>query len=55
MTRRVDPALDDERRIYYRITALGRRALTAEVERYRRAVTVAQARNIVPNTLAYEA
>lgn len=31
---RVDPALDDERRHYYRITDAGRRALNAEMQRY---------------------
>jgi DNA-binding PadR family transcriptional regulator len=31
---RVDPALDDERRRYYRLTANGRRALNAEMQRY---------------------
>src|SRR5262249_49045358 len=31
---RVDPALDDERRRYYRLTASGRRALNAEMQRY---------------------
>jgi DNA-binding PadR family transcriptional regulator len=31
--RRPDPAADDERRRYYRITALGRRAARAEMER----------------------
>jgi DNA-binding PadR family transcriptional regulator len=32
-TRRRDPAADDERRRYYRITAPGRRAARAEMER----------------------
>ena len=36
-----DPAMDDERRIYYRITAQGRKALAAELERYRGVVAVA--------------
>lgn len=39
--RRADPAMDDERRIYYAITALGRTALVAELERYREVVSVA--------------
>jgi DNA-binding PadR family transcriptional regulator len=39
--RKVDHGLDDERRIYYTITALGRRALTAELDRYRDVVAVA--------------
>lgn len=40
---RVDSALDDERRIYYKITASGKRALSAELERYRHIVSLAEA------------
>ncbi len=40
-TRRADPEMDDERRVYYRITGDGRRALEAELERYRDVVSVA--------------
>src|SRR5687767_13387680 len=40
--KRVDPELDDERRIYYRISALGRTRLAAEVQRYRDVVAVAR-------------
>src|ERR1041385_8474826 len=36
--KRVDPEMDDERRIYYKITALGQEALKAELERYREVV-----------------
>ena len=45
--KRVDPELDDERRIYYRISALGRTRLAAELQRYRDVVTVAR-RHRVP-------
>jgi DNA-binding MarR family transcriptional regulator len=38
---RPDPHLDDERRRYYRITALGRKAAEAEVARMRALVTLA--------------
>jgi DNA-binding PadR family transcriptional regulator len=38
---RPDPALDDERRRYYRLTDLGVRVLQAEVGRYSRMVQVA--------------
>ena len=38
---RPDPALDDERRRYYRMTALGRRTARAEAQRLAGAVTVA--------------
>jgi DNA-binding PadR family transcriptional regulator len=40
--RRVDPEMDDERRIYYRITSAGRNALQAELHRYRNVVTLAE-------------
>ena len=39
--KRADPQMDDERRVYYRITAQGRKALAAELERYRAVVTIA--------------
>src|SRR5215467_7353257 len=39
-----DPALDDERRRYYRMTALGRRTARAEAQRLAGAVTVAMTR-----------
>ena len=41
---RRDPALDDERRRYYRMTAAGRRAVRAEAHRLAGAVTVAMSR-----------
>ena len=42
--KRVDPDLDDERRIYYKLTGVGRAALEAELKRYRSVVAVAQSR-----------
>jgi DNA-binding PadR family transcriptional regulator len=39
--KRVDARLDDERRIYYRITAIGQKALAAELQRYRDLVAIA--------------
>ena len=42
--KRVDPELDDERRIYYKITGEGRAALAAELKRYRGVVAVAEGR-----------
>ena len=50
--KRVDPKMDDERRIYYRITDLGARALASELERYKRIVTIAQERKLYPKTLS---
>src|ERR1700745_3323601 len=42
--RRVDPEMDDERRIYYQLTGAGRTALEAELTRYRGVVAVAEGR-----------
>jgi DNA-binding PadR family transcriptional regulator len=50
--RRVDPAMDDERRIYYTLTGPGRQALEAELDRYRAVVAVASDRRITPNAFA---
>lgn len=46
--KKVDPGMDDERRVYYRITGPGRRALEAELERYREVVAVAGNRTLQP-------
>ena len=51
--KRVDPEMDDERRIYYQITGLGAEALAAELERYQRIVTIAQQRKLFPKTFVY--
>jgi DNA-binding PadR family transcriptional regulator len=48
--RSVDREMDDERRIYYQITGVGAKALAAELERYKRIVTVAQERRLFPKT-----
>lgn len=40
--KRVDPAMDDQRRIYYELTGAGRTALEAELKRYRGVVSVAE-------------
>ncbi len=47
--KRVDPAMDDERRIYYELTGLGRKALGAELDRYRDVVAVAAEKRLTPN------
>ena len=47
---RVDPEMDDERRIYYQITGAGAKALAAELERYKRIVALAQERKLYPKT-----
>ena len=46
--RRPDPSLDDERRRYYRLTALGRRAMAAEAARHARLVQLARSKRILP-------
>lgn len=50
--KRPDPDLDDERRIYYAITGAGRKALTAELDRYREVVAVATEKRLTPNAFA---
>jgi DNA-binding PadR family transcriptional regulator len=44
------PTTDDERRRYYKLTALGRHALDIEVQRYVDAVSIARRRSIIPDT-----
>lgn len=48
---RVDPEMDDERRIYYKITAHGKKTLAAELQRYREVVEVAK--HLSPDILSY--
>jgi DNA-binding PadR family transcriptional regulator len=48
--KRVDPEMDDERRIYYQITGVGAQALAAELKRYQRIVTIAHQRKLYPKT-----
>ncbi len=38
--KKIDPDMDDQRRIYYKITGAGKQALEAELERYRRVVSL---------------
>lgn len=44
---RPDPALDDERRRYYRLSGLGQRALRHEAERLERQVRVARLKHVL--------
>jgi DNA-binding PadR family transcriptional regulator len=53
--KRVDPEMDDERRIYYQITEAGAEALAVELERYKRIVALAQERKLYPKAFAYDA
>ena len=45
---RPDPSLDDERRRYYRLTTLGRRALAAESARLATLLAAARAKKVYP-------
>jgi len=47
--KRIDPGLDDARRIYYQITALGQKTLGAELDRYREVVAIAKKRQFAVN------
>lgn len=51
--KKVDPQMDDERRIYYKITGHGQKALAAELERYRDVVALAKRTTLLPNAYAY--
>jgi DNA-binding PadR family transcriptional regulator len=46
---RPDPSCDDERRRFYRLTDLGRRALLAELQRYDQVVSLAHRRRLFPD------
>jgi len=50
--KKIDPSMDDERRVYYKISGLGAKALASELERYRDIVAVAK-KQLMPNTFAY--
>jgi DNA-binding PadR family transcriptional regulator len=47
---RPDPKLDDERRRYYRLTALGLRVVKAEARRYAELVELARGKRILGRT-----
>lgn len=51
--KRIDPEMDDERRIYYQITGAGTKSLAAELGRYKKLVTLARQRKLLPKTFAY--
>ena len=51
--KKVDPEMDDERRVYYKITGLGQEVLAAELERYREVVAVAKQKRLSPNEFAH--
>lgn len=51
--KKIDPHMEDERRIYYQITPLGQQALAAELKRYREVIAAADQKQLVPNISAY--
>jgi len=51
--KKIDPDMDDERRVYYKITGLGQKALAAELKRYREVVAVSKQKRLSPNTFTY--
>ena len=53
--KKIDPELDDERRVYYALTGLGRKALAAELQRYDEVVALARRKTLLPATFAYVA
>ena len=52
--RRIDSEMDDERRIYYRITGSGEKALADELERYNSIVALARELNLLPKIFVYD-
>ncbi len=47
---RPDPHLDDERRRYYRLTAVGEQVVRAEAQRYADIVTIARGKKLISKT-----
>lgn len=47
--KKVDPHMDDERRVYYRMTSLGHKTLANDLERYRDVVNIARQHRLLPN------
>ncbi len=52
--KRIDPEMDDARRIYYRITGVGEKALADELERYNSIVVLARELKLLPKNFAYD-
>lgn len=49
--KKVDPEMDDQRRIYYKITGLGQKALNEELDRYERVITLTKRRTATQITM----
>jgi DNA-binding PadR family transcriptional regulator len=50
--KKVDPEMDDERRVYYAVTGLGKKALAAELARYDEVVALAKQKTLLTFTHA---
>jgi DNA-binding PadR family transcriptional regulator len=48
--KKIDPKMDDERRVYYKITAVGQKALAAELRRYSEVVAIAAQLRLRPTS-----
>jgi DNA-binding PadR family transcriptional regulator len=53
--KKIDPKMDDERRIYYKITGHGQKALETELSRYQDVVELAKQKRLSPNHFVYSA
>jgi DNA-binding PadR family transcriptional regulator len=51
--KKVDPKMDDERRVYYKIAGLGQKALAAELQRYDEVVALAKRATLLHARYAY--
>jgi len=52
--KRIDPEMDDARRIYYRITGVGEKALADELERLHSIVALARELKLLPKNFVYD-
>jgi DNA-binding PadR family transcriptional regulator len=51
--KKIDPDMDDQRRVYYEISGSGQEALEAELQRYREIVAMAKRKGVSPTAFAY--
>ena len=51
--KRIDPEMGDARRIYYRITGFGEKALADELERLQSIVALARELKLLPKKFVY--
>lgn len=51
--KKIDPEMDDERRVYYKLTAEGKKSLAAELDRYAQVVALGKKKQFSPNTCIY--